>query len=64
MAAGLLVSFCAVAVGSASNSAVASCSAASLGQIVDAVRDGEVGLALPLTAEKGLSVILVLNQYK
>ena len=33
-------------------------------QIVDAVRDGEVGLALPLTAEKGLSVILVLNQYK
>ena len=26
--------------------------------------DGEVGLALPLTAEKGMSVILVLNQYK
>jgi hypothetical protein len=26
--------------------------------MVDAVRDGEVGLALPLTAEKGKSVIL------
>jgi hypothetical protein len=26
--------------------------------------DGEVGLTLPLTAEKSTSVILVLNQYK
>ena len=41
-----------------------SCSAASFGQIVDAIRDGEVGLALPLTAEKGTSVIPVLSQYK
>jgi len=37
-----------------------------LGQIVDAVSslgDGEVGLALPPMAEKGVPVILVLNQY-